>query len=148
MGRDPLGGVKVQVRISTEEARLLQEKSTKLGIPLTEYGGSVLARGLHLMEAESSEAVMLPLVRRAVRSECDRFLDRIMELLLRNYMEAGTARRLIEASMVFPAPQTREFVKQLENVNWDAAYEDFREDIKGVGDWRSLLTPVEDQGGT
>lgn len=148
MGREPAGGVRIHVRISAEEARILQDKSAKLGVSLTEYGGAVLSKGLLHTEVEDSEAIMLPLVRRAVRAECDRFLDRILEMLVRNYMEAGTSRRLIEASMVFPPPQTREFVKQLENVNWDATYEDLREDLQGIGDWRLLLTPEKDQGST
>ncbi|WP_139806319.1 hypothetical protein [Deinococcus hopiensis] len=133
--------MKVQVRVSKEDADLLQARSVAVGIPLTEYAGTLLTRAFYQREAEAGEEVLIPLVRRAVRAECNRFLDRIMEMMVRNYMEAGTARRLIEAAMVFPAPQSKAFIKELESINWDAAYDDLREDIRGIGDWRALIPP-------
>jgi len=144
MPKAPSNTVKLQVRVSKEDADLLQERSIAVGIPLTEYAGTLLTRAFHQREAESGEEILMPLVRRAVRAECNRFLDRIMEMMVRNYMEAGTARRLIEAAMVFPAPQSKEFIKELESINWDAAYDDLREDIRGIGDWRALMAAEED----
>lgn len=131
--------MKLQVRVSEEIARRIKQKCDEENLSVYAYAGSLLEQAFIYDYKGTSDQLLAPHIRSAVRQELDRMMENMMEVLLRNYMEAGTARRLIQSSLILPPEQSREKVLELERRNWENTARDLREDIKGIGDWRKLL---------
>lgn len=87
----------LRVRISSEVAAFLKAKADAGGMPVTELGGALLEYAAQAEANEEGDALVLPTVRQVVRQELNLFLERIFEFQLRTYMEAGTARRMVQA---------------------------------------------------
>ncbi|PNY79350.1 hypothetical protein [Deinococcus koreensis] len=122
----------LQVRVRRSVARFLKAKADTKGMPLTELGGALLEYAAQAEANEEGEALVLPTVRQVVRQELGLFLERLFELHVRTYMEAGTARRLVQANLHYGHGLSIETVKSIEERQWAATWEASRTHLDGL----------------
>jgi len=113
---------KIQVRVSGEVASFLRAKAAESGMPLTELGGALLSYAAQAEANEVGEALVLPTVRQVVRQELQQFLERTFDFQVRTYMEAGTARRMVQAAMHYETPMSVERIKAIEEKQWSQTW--------------------------
>lgn len=112
----------IQVRVRRDVARFLKAKAKQRGLPLTELGGALLEYAAHAEANDDGEALVLPTVRQVVRQELHAFLERTLDFSVLTYMEAGTARRMIQASMLYGGEMSFEAIKAIEEKQWSATW--------------------------
>ena len=122
----------LQVRVREDVARFLRAKAEKGGMPLTELGGALLEYAAEAEANEEGEALVLPTVRQVVRQELNLFLERVLDFQVRTYMEAGTARRMVQASMHYGQDMPVERVKSIEEKQWAATWEASRKHFEAL----------------
>ena len=132
MARPEKGTVRLQVRVDREVADFLTMKAKKAGMPLTELGGALLEYATEAEANEEGEALVLPTVRQVVRQELNLFLERIFDFHVRTYMEAGTARRMVQANMHYGHGMSIEEIKLVEERQWAATWEAGRKHFDGL----------------
>jgi len=131
--------VRLQVGVSEELARRIKQKCDQENMSVYAYAGHLLEQAFIHDYKGTSDQLLAPHIRSAVRQEINQMMENLMEMMVRSYMEAGTARRMVQASLILPPQLDRERVRELERRNWDSTYKELREDIKGFGNWRRLL---------
>lgn len=122
----------LQVRVRSSVAQFLKAKSETKGMPLTELGGALLEYAAEAEANEEGEALVLPTVRQVVRQELNTFLERIFDFHVRTYMEAGTARRMVQANMHYGHNMSIEEIKSIEERQWAATWEASRKHFEGL----------------
>ncbi|CAM4413227.1 hypothetical protein DEMA109039_18215 [Deinococcus marmoris] len=127
------------MRVSGETARRIKQKCDEENLSVYAYAGDLLEQAFIYDYKGTSDQLLAPHIRSAVRQEINQMMENLMEMMIRSYMEAGTARRMVQASLILPPQLDRERVRELERRNWDSTYKELREDIKGFGNWRRLL---------
>lgn len=147
MGRPGKGTVRLQVRVRREVADFLTMKAQKAGMPLTELGGALLEYAAEAEAKEEGEALVMPTVRQVVRQELSLFLERTFDLQMRTYLEAGTARRLVQANMHYGHDMSVEHVKAIEAAQWKAAWEASRQHLEGLQAWKQMMADSADVRG-
>lgn len=129
----------LQVRVSEDVARFLKTKAQTGGMPVTELGGALLEYAAEAEANEEGEALLLPTVRQVVRQELGLFLERMFDFLVRTYMEAGTARRMVQA-VAYYADELAELdgtgrlkkIKEIEERQWSSTWEASRRHFDGL----------------
>ena len=101
-------------------------------MPLTELGGALLEYAAQAEANEQGEALVMPTVRQVVRQELDTFLERIFDFHVRTYMEAGTARRMVQANMHYGHGMSVEEIKAIEERQWAATWASSRKHFEGL----------------
>ncbi|EYB66939.1 hypothetical protein DEIPH_ctg060orf0015 [Deinococcus phoenicis] len=129
----------LRVRISSDVAAFLKAKADVAGMPVTELGGALLEYAAQAEANEEGEALVLPTVRQVVRQELNLFLERIFELQVRTYMEAGTARRMVQAAMYYETPLPLEKIKAIEEKQWAMTWEASRKHLDGLLELKQLM---------
>lgn len=147
MGRPGKGTVRLQVRVRREVADFLTMKAKKAGMPLTELGGALLEYAAEAEAKEEGEALVMPTVRQVVRQELSLFLERTFDLQMRTYLEAGTARRMVEAAMYYETPMSYEKIKTIEETQWKMAWEASRKHLEGLQEWKQMMADSADVRG-
>ena len=132
------GTQKLQVRVSSAVAEFLKAKADELGMPLTEVGGALLDYAAQAEANDPGEALVLPTVRHVIRQELNLFLERIFDFQVRTYMEAGTARRMVQAAMFYETPLPLERIKAIEEKQWSQTWTASRKHFEGLGDLLEL----------
>ena len=122
----------LRVRISSEVAAFLKAKADVGGMPVTELGGALLEYAAQAEANEEGEALVLPTVRQVVRQELNLFLERLFDFHVRTYMEAGTARRMVQANMHYGHGMSIEEIKSVEERQWAATWEASRKHFAGL----------------
>jgi hypothetical protein len=107
-------------------------KAKKAGMPLTELGGALLEYAAEAEAKEEGDALVMPTVRQVVRQELNTFLERIFDFHVRTYMEAGTARRMVQANMHYGHGMSIEEIKAIEERQWAAAWASSRNHFDGL----------------
>jgi hypothetical protein len=147
MGRPGKGTVRLQVRVSKEVADFLTMKARKAGMPLTELGGALLEYAAEAEAKEEGEALVMPTVRQVVRQELSLFLERTLDLQIRTYLEAGTARRMVQANMHYGHWISVEEIKEIEAAQWKVAWKASRQHLDGLQEWKQMMTDSADVRG-
>lgn len=136
----------LRVRISSEVAAFLKAKADAGGMPVTELGGALLEYAAQAEANEEGEALILPTVRQVVRQELNLFLERIFDFQVRTYMEAGTARRMVQAIAYYShelAPlkgaAKLDKLKEYEEKQWASTWEAGRRHFDGLVDLRERM---------
>ncbi|WP_458589723.1 hypothetical protein [Deinococcus sp. PEB2-63] len=122
-------------------------KAKKAGMPITELGGALLEYAAEAEAKEEGEALIMPTVRQVVRQELDAFLERTFDFQVRTYMEAGTARRMVEAAMYYETPMSYEKIKTIEETQWKKAWEASRQHLEGLQEWKQMMADSADVRG-
>lgn len=147
MGRPGKGTVRLQVRVSREVADFLTMKAKKAGMPLTELGGALLEYAAEAEAKEEGEALVMPTVRQVVRQELSLFLERTLDLQIRTYLEAGTARRMVQANMHYGHGMSVEEIKEIEAAQWKMAWKASRQHLDGLQEWKQMMADSADVRG-
>lgn len=136
----------LRVRISSEVAAFLKAKADAGGMPVTELGGALLEYAAQAEANEEGEALVLPTVRQVVRQELNLFLERIFDFQVRTYMEAGTARRMVQAIAYYShelAPlkgaAKLDKLKEYEEKQWASTWEAGRKHFDGLVELREKM---------
>ena len=122
----------LQVRVRSSVARFLKARSEHGGMPLTELGGGLLEYAAQAEANEAGEALVLPTVRQVVRQELNLFLERLFDFQVRTYMEAGTARRMVQAVMHYGHDMPVDEIKAVEERQWAATWQASRKHFDGL----------------
>ncbi|EYB67001.1 hypothetical protein DEIPH_ctg054orf0003 [Deinococcus phoenicis] len=109
-------------------------------MPLTELGGALLEYAAEAEAKDEGDALVMPTVRQVVRQELSLFLERIFDLQMRTYMEAGTARRMGQAAMYYQTPLPLEKIKAIEEKQWEMTWEASRRHLEGLQAWKQMMT--------
>lgn len=129
----------LKVRVGSGVAAFLKAKAEIGGMPVTELAGALLEYAAQAEANEEGEALVLPTVRQVVRQELNLFLERIFELQVRTYMEAGTARRMVQAGMYYETPLPLEKIKAIEEKQWAMTWEASRKHLDGLLELKRLM---------
>ncbi|BDP44908.1 hypothetical protein DAETH_48770 (plasmid) [Deinococcus aetherius] len=141
--------VKLQVRVPANVAAFLTAKAHASGMPVTELGGALLAHAAEAEARDEGAALMLPTVRQVVRQELNLFLERLLDFQIRTYMEAGTARRMVQATAYYAeqiatakGPARLELLKGYEEKQWSATWAAGRRHFEELAKLQALMEPV------
>lgn len=129
---------KIQVRVSVATADFLRAKARSANLPLTELGGALLEYAAQAEANEEGEALILPTVRQVVRQELQHFLERTFDFQVRTYMEAGTARRMVQAAMYYETPMPLERIKAVEEKQWSQTWQASKRHFAGLEELLAL----------
>lgn len=142
--------VKLQVRVPANVAAFLTAKAQARGLPVTELGGALLAYAAEAEAKDEGTALMLPTVRQVVRQELHLFLERQLDFQIRTYMEAGTARRMVEATTYYAAELASlkgearlAKLKEYEETQWKATWAAGRRHFEQLAELQALMEPVK-----
>jgi len=125
-------------------ADFLTMKAKKAGMPLTELGGALLEYAAEAEAKEEGEALVMSTVRQVVRQELNLFLERTFDMQMRTYLEAGTARRMVQAAMYYETPMSYEKIKAIEEKQWKMAWEASRQHLEGLQAWKQMMADSAD----
>lgn len=138
--------VKLQVRVQADVAAFLTAKARHAGMPVTELGGALLDYATQAEAKEEGEALVLPTVRQVVRQELNSFLERTLDFQVRTYMEAGTARRMVQATAYYAeeiaglkGSARLDKLKEYEEKQWAATWEASRRHFEKLLELRTQL---------
>lgn len=109
---------KIQVRVPKNVSKFLRAKAKETGMPLTELAGALLAYAAQAEAQEAGEALILPTVRQVIRQELQMYLERTFDFQVRTYMEAGTARRMVQAFMLYNKEIPLADIRAIEDKQW------------------------------
>lgn len=136
----------LQVRVGEDVANFLKAKAQAGGMPLTELGGALLEYAAQAEANEEGEALVLPTVRQVVRQELNLFLERIFDFQVRTYMEAGTARRMVQAIAYYSHELTPlkgaaklDKLKEYEEKQWASTWEAGKRHFDGLVELREKM---------
>ena len=146
----PYSGVKkertelLRVRVTSDVAAFLKAKAAHAGMPVTDLGGALLDYAAHAEAQEEGNALLLPTVRQVVREELNLFLERTFDFQVRTYMEAGTARRMIQAMMHYGFEMPMERIKSIEEKQWSQTWAASKKHFNGMLEMKNLLGHSEE----
>lgn len=136
----------IKVRVRTDVADFLRAKAKHAEMPVTELGGALLEYAAQAEANDEGAALVLPTVRQVVRQELNLFLERIFDFQVRTYMEAGTARRMVQAIAYYSHELTPlkgaaklEKLKEYEEKQWASTWEAGRRHFDGLVDLREKM---------
>lgn len=139
----------LSIRVSSDVAQFLRAKAAEKGLPLTELGGALLEYAAQAEANEAGDALVMPTVRHVVRQELDYFMERMFDFTVRTYMEAGTARRMVMASMLMDMPEGRDerlaLIKSIEEVQWGATWDASKKHFAGLAELKREVMDAQER---
>jgi len=134
----------LKVRVNTSVADFLRAKAAHADMPITELGGALLEYAAHAEAQEEGVALLLPTVRHVIREELNLFLERTFDFQVRTYMEAGTARRMVQAVMHYGHNIAVERIKVIEEKQWSQTWAASKKHFDGQLEMKRLLGHSEE----
>ncbi|MFD2610390.1 hypothetical protein ACFSR9_13225 [Deinococcus taklimakanensis] len=139
----------LSIRVSSDVAQFLRAKAAERGLPLTELGGALLEYAAQAEANEAGDALVMPTVRHVVRQELEYFMERLFDFTVRTYMEAGTARRMVMASMLMDMPDGRDerlaLIRSIEEVQWSATWDASKRHFAGLAELKREVLDAQER---